>query len=150
MIRDGVVGPDSPYPPAHFPLGIAGLSECIASEIRTGHTGRVSSAKTAGQALREQIDESLPPGVVWTKLELVTLARIEVMADRLAAIAKRADDAIADPDASASKITMLANAVRHLEVSMHAMMKTLDPTMETAKSMKHVYAANKRWHGGAG
>jgi hypothetical protein len=109
----------------------------------------VSSTKTAGQALREEIDESLPPGVVWTKLELVTLRRIEVMADRLAAIARRADEAIADPDASASKVSLLANAVRQLEVSMHGLIKTLDPTMEQAKSMKHQYAANKRWHGGA-
>ena len=104
--------------------------------------------KTAGQALREDLDASLPAGVVWTKLEQVTLARIEVMADRLAAICKRADAAIADPDASASKVTMLANAARQLEVSMHAMIRTLDPTMEQAKSAKHVHAANARWSRG--
>jgi hypothetical protein len=108
----------------------------------------VSSAKSAGQALRADLDAALPPGVVWTKLELVTLARIEVMADRLAAIAQRADEAIADRGASASKVSMLANAVRQLEVSMHGLIKTLDPTMETAKSMRHVAAANARWNRG--
>jgi len=63
----------------------------IASEIRSGHTGPVSSTKTAGQVLREDLDKSLPPGVVWTKLELVTLGRLEVLADRLDALGKRAD-----------------------------------------------------------
>ena len=111
----------------------------------------MSSTKTAGQALRAELDKSLPPGVVWTKLELVTLSRIEVLADRLDALGRRADAAIADPDASASKVSMLANVARQYEVSMHAMIKTLDPTMETAKSMKHVHAANARWNrGGTG
>ena len=96
------------------------------------------STKTAAQTLRADLDASLPSGIVWTKLELVTLARVEVMADRLAALIKLTDAAIADPDASASRITMLANSCRQLEVSMHGLIKTLDPTMETAKSMKHV------------
>lgn len=105
------------------------------------------SKRTAAQALRAELDASLPPGIVWTKLELVTLGRIEVMADRLAALATLTDAAITDPDASASRITMLANSCRQLEVSMHGLIKTLDPTMEQAKSVRHVAAANKRWHG---
>ena len=107
--------------------------------------------KTPGQALVEQLDEALPPGVVWTKIERVTLGRIEVLADRLDALGKRADAAIADPDASASKVSMMTTVARQYEVSMHQMIRTLDPTMEVqAKSIKHQYAANKRWHGGAG
>jgi hypothetical protein len=48
-------------------------------------------------------------------------------------------------------VSMLANVARQYEVSMHQMIRTLDPTMEVqAKSIKHQYAANKRWHGGAG
>jgi len=50
--------------------------------------------KTPGQALVEQLDEALPPGVVWTKIERVTLGRIEVLADRLDALGKRADAAV--------------------------------------------------------
>jgi hypothetical protein len=107
--------------------------------------GLVSSAKTPGQLLREDIDASLPSGVVWTKLELVALARIEVMANRLDALGRCADAAIADPDASASKVTMLANSCRQLEVSMHAMIRNLDPTMDRVKSARHVRAANSRW-----
>ncbi|HTH87331.1 hypothetical protein [Mycobacterium sp.] len=83
-------------------------------------------------------------------IERVTLGRIEVLADRLDALGKRADAAIADPDTSASKVSMLANVARQYEVSMHALIKSLDPTMEVqAKSARHRDAAMKRWHGSA-
>ena len=61
--------------------------------------------------------------------------------------AARVDAALDDPESSAAALAALANAVRCLEVSMHGLIKSLDPTMEVqAKSMKHQYAANKRWH----
>jgi hypothetical protein len=83
-------------------------------------------------------------------IERVTLGRIEVLADRLDALGKRADAAIADPDTSASKVSMLANVARQYEVSMHALIKSLDPTMEVqAKSARHRDTAMKRWHGSA-
>ena len=112
----------------------------------------MSTRKTPGQRLREDLDAALPTGVQWTKVELVTLGTIEVMRDRLAALRKRADAAIADPTASATNVGIFANAARQLEVSMHGLIKTLDPDMvTTAKSVQHQNAAYSRWNrGGTG
>jgi hypothetical protein len=77
------------------------------------HTKPVTTRKAPGQALIEELNAALPPGVEWTKIERTTLDSIRVMANRLAALRKRADAAIADPQASAQQISMLANAARH-------------------------------------
>jgi hypothetical protein len=107
-----------------------------------------STKKTPGQALVAELNAALPPGVEWTKIERTTIASIEVMADRLAALRRRADAAIANPEASAQQIALLANSARQLEVSMHGLIKSLDPDMVVmAKSVKHQHAANVRWHG---
>ena len=86
---------------------------------------------------------------MWDQLELVTIARLEVMADRLAKMTARVDAQLADPGTSAAALAALANAVRCLEVSMHHLIRTLDPSDSAANSLKsrqHVAAANQRWH----
>lgn len=108
----------------------------------------MSTQKAPGQALVAELDAALPPGVEWTKVERTTLASVEVMADRLAALRQRADAALADPGTPAAQVAVLANATRQLEVSMHTLIKSLDPDMlVTAKSARHQHAANVRWHG---
>ena len=107
--------------------------------------------ETAGKRLLRELDGALPVGIEWTPLERTMLASIEVMANGLAALRKLADAAIRDPQASAIRITMLANGVRQLEVSMHGLIKTLDPEMVARpKSERHVLAAMSRWHGVTG
>jgi hypothetical protein len=90
----------------------------------------------------------LGPGVEWDERELATLDLIEVATDRLAALRTVCDKAIADPKASAHQIATLASEVRRLELSIHTLTKSLDPRNETAKSLRHVAAANARWHPG--
>ncbi len=108
----------------------------------------MTAQKTPGQALIAQLNAALAPGTEWTSVEKTTLASVEVMANRLAALRKRADAAIADPDATAQQISQLAGVVRQTEVSMHSLIKSLDPNMEVqAKSARHQHAAMVRWHG---
>jgi hypothetical protein len=73
-----------------------------------------------------------------------------VATDRLAALRKVCDKAIADPESSATQIASLASEVRRLELSIHTLTKSLDPRYETAKSLRHVAAANQRWHPNSG
>ena len=71
--------------------------------------------------------------------------------DRLAVLRTVCDKAIADPESPAHQIAALASEVRHLESHIHTLTKSLDPHNETAKSLRHVAAANARWHpGGTG
>ena len=109
--------------------------------------------KTPAQTLREELDAALPPGIVWTQLELITIEALEVMADRLARLRARADAALDDPAMPAAQVAVLANATRCLEVSMQQLIKTLDPTDSAANSMKsrqHQAAAMQRWHPASG
>ena len=113
----------------------------------------MTATKTPGQALREDLDAALPKGIVWDQLDLVTLATLEVMADRLAALRKRTDAALADPSTPAAQVAVLANTTRCLEVSMQQLIRTLDPSDSAAtstKSRQHQAAAMKRWHPGYG
>ena len=107
----------------------------------------MTTRKTPGQGLIDDLDAALPRGVEWTRIERTTLASIEVMANRLDALRRRVDKAIADPEATPQQIALLANAARQLEVSMHQLIKTLDPEMVQAKSARHQHAAMTRWHG---
>ena len=73
---------------------------------------------------------------------------IEVATDRLVALRRVCDAAIADPSSSATQVASLAAEVRRTELSVHTLVKSLDPRNETAKSLRHVAAANQRWHPG--
>ncbi len=109
-----------------------------------GRSGR----QTPGRRLIDELITALPPGVEWTRIERTTLASVEVMADRLAVLRKRTDAALADPETPAAQVAVLSNATRCLEVSMNAMVRTLDPEMVAQpKSERHQRAALSRWHG---
>jgi hypothetical protein len=103
---------------------------------------------TPGQAIRASLDRSLLPQMEWDESELATLDLIEVATDRLVALRRVCDAAIADPSSSATQVASLAAEVRRTELSVHTLVKSLDPRNETAKSLRHVAAANQRWHPG--
>ena len=109
----------------------------------------MTARKTPGKTLVTALTRSLQPGTEWDETERSTLATIEIAADRLDALRKVCDKAIADPESSPTSIATLASEVRRLEVSIHGLIKSLDPGMVQAKSMRHVHAANARWHRGS-
>jgi len=102
----------------------------------------MTARKTPGRRLIDELNSALPPCVVWTRIEHTTIATIEVMADRLAVLRRRTDTALADPETPPAQVAVLANATRCLEVSMHGLIKSLDPEMVgQAKSVRHQHAA---------
>ena len=105
--------------------------------------------QTPGQTLRTALDRMLPPGVRWDERELATLDLFEHAANRLAVLRKRFDVKAGDPDLTESALASLQTAIHQLEGDLFRWTKALDPTMETAKSMRHVAAANSRWRGSA-
>lgn len=87
----------------------------------------------------------------WDERVLATLDLIEVATDRLAVLRTVCDRAIADAESPAHQIASLASDVRRTESHVHTLTKSLDPRNEVAKSLRHVAAANQRWHpGGTG
>jgi hypothetical protein len=107
------------------------------------------SEQTPGQALRTALDRMLPPGVRWDERELATLDLVEHAANRLAVLRKRFDVKAGHPEITESALASLQTAIHQLEGDLFRWTKSLDPTMETAKSMRHQHAANSRWHGSA-
>lgn len=101
---------------------------------------------TPGQEARAGLDKMLDAGMAWDEAELLTLAAIERAADRLAVFASRFADAAADPKASPARLATLSGEMRLLDGAIQRWSSSLDPRNETAKSMRHVAAANSRWH----
>jgi hypothetical protein len=62
----------------------------------------------------------------------------------------RFDAAAANPDTAASALASLAGECRLSEIAITKWAASLDPHEETAKSMRHVHAANARWHRASG
>jgi hypothetical protein len=109
------------------------------------------STQTPGQAVVAALSKQLPPGREWTEAEQVTLESIEHAADRLAVFRARFAAMAADSDSLPSSLAALSAEGRLLEGAIQKWVGTLDPRNETAKSMRHVAAANARWHrGGTG
>jgi hypothetical protein len=102
--------------------------------------------KTAGQTLVEALSRQLGPHMAWDESELVTLKAIERAEDRRAVFETRFGKAAADPKASPSRLATLSGECRLLEGAIQKWAATLDPRNETAKSLRHVAAANSRWH----
>jgi len=102
--------------------------------------------ETAGQQVRAALDRTLPQGMAWDESELLTLSMIERAADRLATFWARFDESAAKPDASPSRLATLSGECRLLEGAIQKWVGTLDPNNDTAKSLRHVHAANARWH----
>ena len=106
----------------------------------------MNKSKTPGQQVREALDRTLGAGMAWDEAELLTLAAIERAADRLAVFAARFDAAAAIPDASPSLLATLSGEMRLLDGAIQKWSATLDPQNNQAKSLRHVHAANSRWH----
>src|SRR5262245_8996800 len=101
--------------------------------------------KTAGQTLVEVLSRQLGPHMAWDESELVTLKASERAEDRRAVFETRFGEAAAEPKASPSRLATLSGECRLLEGAIQKWAATLDPRKETAKSMRHVHAANARW-----
>jgi hypothetical protein len=102
--------------------------------------------QTAGQQVRAALDRTLDEGMAWDEAELLTLDHIERAADRLAKFQARFDAAEAKPDASPARLATLSGECRLLEGAIQKWVATLDPHNNQAKSLRHVHAANARWH----
>ena len=103
---------------------------------------------TPGQKARAALDKMLDTGMAWDESELLTLAAIERAADRLAVFAARFEESAAKADSSPSRLATLSGEMRLLDGAIQRWSATLDPRNETAKSMRHVHAANSRWSRG--
>jgi hypothetical protein len=110
----------------------------------------MSTSKTAGQAMREALDRTLGEGMEWDESELLTLDAIEAATDRLASFRRRFAESDAKPDASPARLATLSGECRLLEGAIQKWAATLDPHNNQAKSLKHVHAANMRWHRNSG
>ena len=88
--------------------------------------------------------------MAWDETELVTLSSIEAAADRLAVFRARFEESAADPKSSPSRLATLSGECRLLEGAIAKWTATLDPNANQAKSMRHVHAANQRWHRASG
>ena len=108
----------------------------------------MTTQETPGQEVRAALNRTLGPGMQWDESELLTLASIENAADRLAEFRARFDAAAADPKASPSRLATLFGECRLLEGAIAKWAASLDPNDNQAKSMRHVHAANARWHRG--
>jgi hypothetical protein len=64
----------------------------------------MSTSKTAGQAMREALDQTLGEGMEWNEGELLTLDMIVAAADRLASFRRRFEASDAKPDASPARL----------------------------------------------
>lgn len=105
---------------------------------------------TPGKRLVDELSKQLGPNMAWDENELVTLRMIEGAADRRAVFQARFDESAAKPDSSPSRLATLSGELRLLDNMIHKWMNSLDPNEEQAKSMRHVKAANARWHRASG
>ena len=104
---------------------------------------------TAGQRLVQILGEGLAPNVEWDAAERVVPTLVEQSADRTAVLQTLLDAEMANPEVAAHRVCELAAEIRQAEAAIAKMAKSLNPEMVQAKSMRHVRAANVRWHGGA-
>lgn len=84
------------------------------------------------------------------RCDRVVLRLIEESRDRVAVLSGLLDAEVAHPEPNAHRCCELAAEIRQLQAQIAKMIATgLDPRMEVqAKSMRHVHAANARWHPG--
>lgn len=104
---------------------------------------------TPGQRLVQMLNEGLPRNVEWDANERVVLMLIEQSADRVEVLKTLLDAEMAKPEVAAHRVRELAAEIRQTEAAITKVTKSLDPEMVQAKSMRHVHAANARWHRGA-
>ena len=113
-----------------------GLAMSLLDELMRAHGG------PAGVRL---LNKSLASGAEWTECEQTTVEIIEATGPR-----RRAQGVVRHRDAEASTgAAWGVRAIRQAEAAITKIIATLDPGMTQAKSARHQYAANVRWHGGA-
>jgi hypothetical protein len=103
---------------------------------------------TAGGRLVGMLNAGLAPNVEWDAGERVVLTLIEQSADRVEVLKALLDTEVAKPEVAAQRVCELAGEIRQSEAAIAKMVASLDPEMVQAKSMRHVHAANARWHRG--
>ena len=108
----------------------------------------MSTKETPGQLLVAALSADLPPGFEWDAAEQATLDLICNAADRLAHFRMRFGKAAAELEPSPARLVALSGECRLLEGAIARWCGSLDPHDATAKSMRHVHAANARWHPG--
>src|ERR1700754_559904 len=101
---------------------------------------------TVGRRLVQTLSAGLPRNVEWDANERVVLELIEQSADRAEVLKTLLDAEMGKPEVAAHRVCELAGEIRQSEAAIAKMVASLDPEMETAKSMRHVHAANARWH----
>jgi hypothetical protein len=110
----------------------------------------MSTSETPGQNLVAALSQQLGPHMSWDESELSTLQMIERTEDRRAVFAARFAEAAADPKASPTRLATLSGEMRLLDGAVHKWVASLDPHDSQAKSLRHVHAANQRWHRNSG
>jgi hypothetical protein len=77
----------------------------------------------------------------------MTMAMLR-FSDRVEVFKRLLDAEMAKPEVAAHRVYELAGEIRQADAAIAKMAKSLDPEMVQAKSMRHVHAANARWHRG--
>ena len=104
---------------------------------------RIMSAKrTPGQALVESLARQLPANMEFDESETAVLELIAQATDRLAAVRKRFDVIVADPQTAESRIAALQTAIHQLEGDVFRWTKSLSLGAPQAKSIRHQRAVN--------
>lgn len=117
-----------------------GLAMSLLDELMRAHGG------PAGVRL---LNKSLASGAEWTECEQATVEIIEATADRVDVVKALFDTETRKPVPAPHRVCELAGEIRKAEAAITKIIATLDPGMTQAKSARHQYAANVRWHGGA-
>ncbi len=105
-------------------------------------------AKTAGEALRERLDNALAergPGWEWTALDLEVIDSAARHADRAQQLQKIYDEHLSGESPSVSALARLAAEIRHHERRVLEMVARVSPADEVPKARQQQAAANARW-----
>ncbi len=102
----------------------------------------------AGRRLVQTLNEGLARNVEWDASERVVLTLIEDSADRAETLRTLLAAEMGKPEVAAHRVCELAGEIRQIQAQIAKMVASLDPEMVQAKSVRHVHAANARWHPG--
>jgi hypothetical protein len=100
---------------------------------------------SAGKALVESLSRQLPANMEFDETEAAVLDLIAEATDRLAAVRKRFDAIVADPQTAESRIAALQTAIHQLEGDIFRWTRSLNLGEPQAKSVRHQRAVNARW-----
>ena len=92
------------------------------------------------------LNDGLATGLAWDADELVVLTLIEESADCAESLKTLLAAEMAKPEVSSHRCAELVGEIRQLHAQIAKMAASLNPEVETAKSVQHVAAANSRWN----